>query len=416
MVFAEVMGTMSAVVRIVKRGEREAENAWHAADNPRAIQTGTREIVGVVKGWIAACRDRRRAEESEYRQVYKRSKENGNPTHGQKLTAKIILSAIILTACSAGTGIASVAGKSQAEDLAKPSALYSILKWQAADQHFVTVESLRVHYIEAGRGRTVVMLHGNAGGVEDFEFGAVELLSSEYRVIAIDRPGHGSSDRPTRRAATIEYQAELLHRTLSNLGITQPILVGHSWGGALALAYVLKYPDEVSAMVLLAPAAYPDDGGNGLLRTMIRTPVVGDLSLLLGKPIVGHRMLKQALARAFFPQTVPDSYFKIARSLWLGRKQLKAYIEDEWALNDSLRKMSKRYSDIKLPVVIVTGDKDKIVSPQENAYRLQAAIPQSRLIELKNTGHEIPQTHPESIYAGLMLIVPSTARVQPAEN
>jgi pimeloyl-ACP methyl ester carboxylesterase len=409
---------MSSVVRIVKRGEREAENTRKAADNPRAVQPGTSEIAGVVKGWIAACRDRRRAQESECRQLYKRSKENRNPTHGQILIAEMILSAIILTACSAGTGIASVAGKSQAGDLAKLPALYSMLKWQPADQHFVTVESLRVHYIETGTGRTVVLLHGNAGGVEDFEFGAIELLSSDYRVIAIDRPGHGSSDRPTRRAATIEYQAELLHRTLSNLGITQPILVGHSWGGALALAYVLKYPDEVSAMVLLAPAAYPDNGGNGLLRTMIRTPFVGDLSLLLGKPIVGPRLLKRALAQAFFPQTMPDSYFKIARSLWLGRKQLKAYIEDEWALNESLREMSKRYSGIKLPVVIFTGDKDKIVSPQENAYCLHAAIPQSRLIELKDTGHEIPQTHPESIVAGLMLIVPSTAsmRVHPAEN
>jgi alpha-beta hydrolase superfamily lysophospholipase len=75
-------------------------------------------------------------------------------------------------------------------------------------------------------------------------------------------------------------------------------------------------------------------------------------------------MLKQALVQAFYPQAVPSNYFKIASSLWLGKKQLKAYIEDEWALNDSLRRMSQRYSDIKIPVVIVTGDKDKIVSPK----------------------------------------------------
>src|SRR5258708_6368954 len=125
---------------------------------------------------------------------------------------------------------------------------------------------------------------------------------------------------------------------------------------------------------------------------------------------MGRRMLKKVLARAFFPQTLPDNYLKIATSSWLGRKQLKAYLEDEWALNDSLKKMSKRYSEINIPVVIVTGDEDKIVSPKENAYRLQAAIPQSRLIELKGTGHEIPQTHPESIYAALTLISPSSVR------
>lgn len=274
----------------------------------------------------------------------------------------------------------------------------------AVEQHLVKVESLRVHYIESGAGPTVVMIHGNAGGVEDFELGVMQLLSREYRVIAIDRPGHGSSDRPADKGATVEYQAQLLHRTLLHLGITQPILIGHSWGAALALAYALKYPNGVSAMVLLAPAAYPDDGANGLLRTIIKTPVLGDLSLLLGRSIMGRRRLKRDLARAFYPQSVPENYFKKASSTWLGRKQLRAYLEDEWSLNDSLKKMSKRYVDIHIPVVIVTGAEDKIVSPQENAYRLHSAIPGSRLIELKYAGHEIPQTHPESVYAALTLI------------
>jgi pimeloyl-ACP methyl ester carboxylesterase len=154
----------------------------------------------------------------------------------------------------------------------------------------------------------------------------------------------------------------------------------------------------------LAPTAYPDNGGNSLLAAITRTPVIGDLGLMLGKPFVGRRILKRTLAQAFYPQTMPTSYFKIASSLWLGKKQLKAYIEDEWALNDSLRRMSQRYSDIKIPVAIVTGDEDKIVSAKENAYRLQTVIPGSQLIELKNTGHEIPQTHPESVYSALMLI------------
>jgi pimeloyl-ACP methyl ester carboxylesterase len=315
--------------------------------------------------------------------------------------AKSKAAVLIVAGCLVASAMTSFA-KSKGFEAPKPSAFGS--GKSEVEQHFVTVESLRVHYIEGGNGRTVVMIHGNAGGVEDFEFGVTDLLSRQYRVVAIDRPGHGRSDRPTGRAATVEYQAQLLHQTLLRLGITQPILVGHSWGSALALAYALRYPNEASAMVLLAPAAYPNNGTNGLLRMTIKAPVVGDLSLLLGKSIMGHRMLKRDLARAFYPQTVPDDYLKIASSSWLGRKQLKAYLEDEWALNDSLKEMSKRYSEIHIPVVIVTGDEDKIVSPQENAYRLHAAIPQSRMVELKDTGHQIPVTDPGSISAALMLI------------
>ena len=272
---------------------------------------------------------------------------------------------------------------------------------------FVKVDNLRVHYVELGVGRTVVMIHGNAGSVEDFELGALDLLASNYRVLAIDRPGHGRSVRFARKA-TIEDQAELLHHILEQLGVTDPILVGHSWGASLALAYVLKYPGDVSGIVLLAPAAFPDDGESRLLHTMIGIPGISDLSLLLGRAVFGRRMLKQGLAQAFYPQQTPASYLKMVSSLWLRRKQLRSYIEDEFSLNDSLKEISKRYSEIKVPVVIVIGDKDQIVSPDRDARPLHAAIPQSRLIELKDTGHEIPQTHPETVDTAVRLISPSS--------
>lgn len=269
--------------------------------------------------------------------------------------------------------------------------------------HFVTVNDLRVHYLEAGRGPTVVMLHGNAGSVEDFDFGALALLSTWYRIVAIDRPGHGRSERPSG-IVTVEIQAELLHGTLVSLGINRPLLVGHSWGAALALAYALKYPTEVSGLVLLAPPAYPDESENKLLQTIARTPVIGDVSLAFGKALFGRRMLKNALATAFYPERVPARYLKLASSSWLTRKQLKAYMEEEWSLNRSLAEMSKRYGEIRIPVVIVTGDRDRIVSPSQNAYTLHASIPQSQLIEIKDTGHEIPLTHPGSIVKALNLI------------
>src|SRR5258708_16951256 len=220
-------------------------------------------------------------------------------------TARMIVGALVLTTCIAGNDFAFVAKKSDG-GIVRTELPFNDPEWKAAE-HIVTVENLRVHYIESGTGRAVVMIHGNAGGVEDFEFGAVQLLSREYRVLAIDRPGHGRSERPAGKTATVEYQARLLHRTLSDLGIAQPVLVGHSWGAALALAYVLKYPQEVSGMVLLSPAAYPDDGGNRLLRTTTGIPVVSDLALLLGRSIMGRRILKRVLTRAFYPQGVPDN-------------------------------------------------------------------------------------------------------------
>src|SRR5215472_8395530 len=263
----------------------------------------------------------------------------------------------------------------------------------SVQEHFVTVENLRIRYVESGGGPAVVMIHGNAGSIEDFEFGAIEALSSNYRVIAVDRPGHGKSDRPNGKTVDVEYQARLLHEVLSDLGVVQPVLVGHSWGAALALDYALQYPAEVSALILAAPAAYPDNGEARLLEALIKPPVIGDVSLMLGRSMLGRHILRGILRRAFAPQPVPERYYRLVASSWLGRKQLKAYLDDESGLNASLRELSKRYTEIKVPVVILTGDQDQIVSPVENAYRLKNSIANSQLIELKGTGHEIPQTH-----------------------
>jgi len=260
-----------------------------------------------------------------------------------------------------------------------------------------------MRYIESGSGPAVVMIHGNAGSIEDFEFGAIAMLSSNYHVMAVERPGHGKSDRPNGKT-DVEYQARLLHQVLSSLGVARPVLVGHSWGSALALSYALQYPTEVSALILVAPAAYPDAGEGRLLRAINKPPVIGDVPLLLGRSFVGRHILKGILRRAFSPQPLPEQYFRLVESTWLGRKQLKAYLDDESSLNASLRKISKRYSEISIPVVILTGDHDQIVSPRQNAYRLKDSIANSQLIELKDTGHEIPQTHPESISNALSLI------------
>ena len=305
----------------------------------------------------------------------------------------------LLLVCSSLAALCVTQPKHDSEKASKEKS-----KKHEVTQHFLTIESIRLRYIEAGKGQAVVMIHGNAGGIEDFEFGVFDSLCINYRAMAFDRPGHGASGRANGKSATVEYQAQLLHDTLAGLGITSPILVVHSWGGALALAYALKYPSEISGLVLLAPAAYPDTETNGLLRTVVKTPIIGDLGLFFGKALVGHTMLKHDLEKAFYPQQVPDDYFKIAASSWLGTKQLRAYLEDEWALNSSLKKMSKRYSEIHVPVVIVTGDDDQIVSPRENAYRLNTEITQSKLIELKDTGHELPMTRPDCVREALQSI------------
>src|SRR5689334_22445983 len=276
-------------------------------------------------------------------------------------------------------------------------------------EHFIDIENTRVRYVEAGAGPVVVLIHGNAGSVDDFDFESLGLLCRDHRVIAVDRPGHGKSARPSDADAHLQYQTRLLHETLLHLGVTHPVLVGHSWGGSLALAYAVEYPKELSAIVLLAPAAYSDGGPDQFMRAVLKTPIVGDVTLTMGRVIFGENQLKKELQKAFYPSSVPEDYLQHASSSWLRHKQLRAILEDEYSLDKDLEKVSRHYSEISIPVVIVTGDHDRVVSAKQNAYRLKTSIAHSHLIELKNTGHQIPQTHPESIFNAVTLISNSSA-------
>ena len=148
------------------------------------------------------------------------------------------------------------------------------------------------------------------------------------------------------------------------------------------------------------------------MRALLKTPVIGDVSLTVGRVLFGKHILKKELNKAFYPDSVPEDYLRRASSSWLHHKQVRATLEDEFSLDKDLAKTSKHYPDIVIPVVIVTGDHDKVVSAKDNAYRLKTSITQSQLIELKNTGHQVPQTHPESIYNALTLIPKSSARLR----
>src|ERR1041385_251144 len=132
----------------------------------------------------------------------------------------------------------------------------------------VVVDGMKLNYISAGSGRPVVLIHGNPGSYEDYTLEVVERLAQSYCVVAFDRPGHGYSERHDSVQTTVEVQALIIREALQKLGLEKPVLVGHSWGGSLVLAAAIAYGNDLSGIVLLAPAAYPRVGveGGSLVR------------------------------------------------------------------------------------------------------------------------------------------------------
>ena len=129
---------------------------------------------------------------------------------------------------------------------------------------FVDVTGGRLHVLERGKpdAPPVVLLHGASGNLQDMRLALGDRLAARYRVILIDRPGHGWSDRPGGDDDAVPArQAALIDEALRRLGVKRAIIVGHSWSGALATAYALAYPERVAGLVLLAPVTHPWPGG-----------------------------------------------------------------------------------------------------------------------------------------------------------
>ena len=261
---------------------------------------------------------------------------------------------------------------------------------------FETVDGTRLHFVIKGGGRPVVLIHGNPGSGQDWTrlFGP---LAEHHKAIAFDRPGHGRSERPKHIDATVEVQARLLHDALKQLHVERPIVVGHSWGGALALVYAINYPQEVAGIVLVAPAVYESQDGVSLLTSLPAVPVIGDAVNFVLTPLFAASVVRSELKKAFSPDPVPKNYMRSVLSEWTRPKKVKAYSLDETSLNDSLKKFSPRYAEISVPVSILAGDSDLCVSEKNQAERLHQSLPKSHLIVLPKTGHQIPFTRPQAV-------------------
>lgn len=116
------------------------------------------------------------------------------------------------------------------------------------DGRYIRVDGARLHYVDKGTGPAIVMVHGLAGQLRNFGYGMLDILAKDHRVILVDRPGSGYSTADEDREPNIVEQAAIVARFIEALGIDRPLLVGHSLGGAIALALALDHPDRKSVV------------------------------------------------------------------------------------------------------------------------------------------------------------------------
>jgi pimeloyl-ACP methyl ester carboxylesterase len=276
---------------------------------------------------------------------------------------------------------------------------------------FVVVDGVRVHYIARGKGRPVVLIHGNGTMAEDFVIcGLVDQLAKRYRIIAIDRPGFGHTDRPRHRVWTASAQAHLVHRVLERLNVERPVIVGHSWGTLVALALAVGGWRELRGLVLLSGYFYPTRRADVAFSAPLALPGVGDAARSMVPQAVGHLLAPQVFRHVFWPQPVPARFkARFPVEIAIDPVQQRASAEDTATLNTAAALLQPRYSRLRVPLAIITGDADAIVDARDHSCRLHHQVAGSTLTMLPGLGHMIHYSARGQIgraVDGLMALVP----------
>ncbi|WP_201157164.1 alpha/beta fold hydrolase [Rhodobaculum claviforme] len=265
----------------------------------------------------------------------------------------------------------------------------------------IDVGRARIHVHVEGSGPDLVLIHGANGNLRDFTFALSARLAERYRVIALDRPGLGWSDvidgheDPRAQARALRAAAEVLE-------VRNPIVLGHSYGGAVALAWGLGAPDDTAGLVIVAGASHPWEGGLGLSQTLPATALGRWAVVPAVTAFASDGQVEGVLEGIFAPQAVPDGYgAHIGTGLSLRRAQIVRNSEQVSTLKPYLREMAPGYGGLEMPIEIVHSDADTTVGLEIHGRRLAEDAPDARLTVLEGVGHMPQHSDPDAIIAAI---------------
>ena len=266
-----------------------------------------------------------------------------------------------------------------------------------------------VHYRDEGdkNAPVIVLLHGGFGSLHNWEEW-VPYLTKKYRVITMDLPGHGLTGRIKSDIYDRNTMMQLVRETLQMLDIERFTIGGNSMGGGIALAYTLKYPEQVNAVVLVSSEGvvnedgykealkmFTDEGTQvGKKNTDLKLSLTEKLMTKFASPFVVKKVLKQIVGD---PKIVTDAFAKRYANILVheGNRQSIALMFKQYVNSMAgPRDLEPRLNEIRVPTLILGGDKDPLVTP-DLSRKFDQLIPNTKFIEYKNVGHmamiEVPK-------------------------
>jgi pimeloyl-ACP methyl ester carboxylesterase len=254
-----------------------------------------------------------------------------------------------------------------------PHALKTAL---AQSEGTATVYGVKIHYVEAGSGPVVVLLHGLGGNTTNWAFN-IAPLAQKYRVVVPDQIGFGQSDKPLINYRIATY-VDFLDAFLKELKIERASFVGNSMGGWVAASYALAHPEKVERLVLVDAAGFAFAQGF-------------DTSQLIKLNPSTREGMKELVSRVFYNKQIfmSDAFINASMAARINAGDghtIRSITESIIRREDFL---DNRLSVIKQPTLIIWGREDGLL-PLSDGQRFQKEIPGAQLLVFEECGH-VPQ-------------------------
>ena len=267
---------------------------------------------------------------------------------------------------------------------------------------FVEVEGRKVHYLRAGSGPELVLLHGAGANVRDYTFDLFDLLKDRYTVTAFDRPGLGYTDRVpnidtgpfSTEGDSPQAQAHMLREAAEKIGIKDPIVAGHSYGGIVALAWAVEGLDiesqqNASAIVSFAGVAMPWPDPLAAYYTINGSALVGGILVPILSVVVPDSVVEKAVNDTFTPNTAPDGFVAhLGAELVMRPDSFRANVRQVNTLQNEVIKLAPRYPELTIPIEILHGTDDVTVPIHIHANEIAKIVPSVHVTQLEGVGHQ----------------------------
>ena len=250
------------------------------------------------------------------------------------------------------------------------------------------VDGVQVHAVVQGEGPDVVLIHGSSANTRDFTFSLSNRLAERYRVITFDRPGLGYTDSFNPKGESITEQADLLARAAAQLGADNPIVLGQSYGGGVALAWGVTKPEQAAGLVVVAGVSHPWDTGLPTFYQITSSWWGQRFAIPLMTAWVPQSYIDTSVQGAFAPHPMPEGYQEhFGPRLSARREALRANARQRANLKAEIRALLPRYAELSMPIELIHAPDDTVVPIDVHARPFVEKYPDARLTEAPGTGH-----------------------------